>query len=459
MLEELKLYFGENRDVISGSSPGRLDVMGGVADYSGSLLLQMPIRERTTVYLALRPDSQIRVRSLTAMAANLTPEVTVSLDADWQNNLADYQAFREKILGIPGGDWAIYVLGCFYLLAKEKQVSFLGADVLIQSEVPFGKGVSSSAAIEVATLITLNKSYNLELDKLELPILAQKVENLVVGAPCGLMDQLSSFLGEQNKLLPIICQPVQVFPAVSIPEKINFIGLDSGVKHSVSGAAYTKVRVAAFMGYTIIAATLGASPAQIAEARETGIKTELPFGGYLANISPPEFEKKFSALLPERITGKEFKTRFGSTIDMVTQIRDEEIYAVRSCTTHPIYENDRVNKFKNLLQSLENSASTGNQNLLKEAGELMYASHQSYSVCGLGNEHTDELVDMVRAVGPDQGVFGAKITGGGSGGTVCILAFDTLGINTVHNIRERYAKKYQQEITIFMGSSPGGFYS
>ncbi|PIQ20907.1 MAG: GHMP kinase, partial [Cytophagales bacterium CG18_big_fil_WC_8_21_14_2_50_42_9] len=235
--------------------------------------------------------------------------------------------------------------------------------------------------------------------------------------------------------------------------------LDSGVKHAVSGSAYTRVRVAAFMGYTIIAATLGTSPEQIAAARRTGAKENLPFGGYLANISPSEFEEKFAAVLPNNISGKAFKAQFGFTIDPVTEIEDEEIYAVRSCTAHPIYENDRVKEFQSLLQSLTEAALAQTQALLQKAGALMYASHQSYSACGLGNEHTDELVEMVRSTGPEKGVFGAKITGGGSGGTVCILAFDTLGINTVQQIRERYAQKYQQGIVLFNGSSPGGFYS
>ena len=458
MSDELKSFFGENSAVISCSSPGRLDVMGGVADYSGSLLLQMPIRERTTVYLARRQDKQIRVRSLTALAANYPPEVIVSLD-DWQTGLSDYESFRNTIQSLPGGDWAIYVLGCFYLLVQEKEISIEGADVLVQSEVPFGKGVSSSAAIEVATLMALDKAYQIGFDKLELPLLAQKVENLMVGAPCGLMDQLSSYLGEQNNLLPIICQPVAVFPAVPIPEKVNFFGLDSGVKHAVSGSAYARVRVAAFMGYTIIAAALGTSPEQIVAARRTGAKENLPFGGYLANISPSEFEEKFAALLPDNIRGIAFKAQFGFTIDPVTEIEDEEFYAVRSCTAHPVYENDRVKEFQSLLQNLAGSALAQTQALLHKAGALMYASHQSYSACGLGNEHTDELVEMVRSVGREKGVFGAKITGGGSGGTVCILAFDTLGINTVQQIRESYAQKYQQDIVLFNGSSPGGFYS
>ena len=459
MSDELLTFFGEHQEITSCSAPGRLDVMGGIADYSGSLLLQKPIRERTTVYLARRPDNIIRVRSLTALAANYPPEITIEVDTTWANDLPDYQNFRDKILSQAAGDWAIYVLGCFYLLAKEKNVIFSGADVLVQSEVPFGKGVSSSAAIEVATLMVISQVWELKLTKLELPILAQRVENLLVGAPCGLMDQLSSYLGEENKLLPIICQPVQVFPAIPIPEEVYFLGLDSGVKHSVSGKAYTNVRVAAFMGYTIIAMALGINQVQITTARTTGNRDNLPFGGYLANITPAEYESKFAPILPNTLTGREFQAQYGAIIDPVTQVVADEKYAIRACTAHPIYENYRVEAFQGIMQQVANSALADKNNLLKNAGALMYASHQSYSACGLGNAHTDELVNMAQMAGPAAGVYGAKITGGGSGGTVCMLALGAQGLYTVEQIRDAYAQKYQQAIVLFNGSSPGGFYS
>jgi len=98
------------------------------------------------------------------------------------------------------------------LIQKEKGIPFSGADILIHSSVPIGKGVSSSAALEVATLKALGKTFNISFANTELPMLAQRVENLIVGAPCGLMDQLTSYFGEPRKLLPIVCQPDQIKP-------------------------------------------------------------------------------------------------------------------------------------------------------------------------------------------------------------------------------------------------------
>jgi L-arabinokinase len=89
-------------------------------------------------------------------------------------------------------------------------------------------------------------------------------------------------------------------------------------------------------------------------------------------------------------------------------------------------------------------------------GELMYASHESYSACGLGSSGTDRLVDLVREAGPASGLFGAKITGGGSGGTVAVLGLSTAG-EVVAEIASRYAAESGHEAYVFDGSSAGAW--
>jgi L-arabinokinase len=87
-------------------------------------------------------------------------------------------------------------------------------------------------------------------------------------------------------------------------------------------------------------------------------------------------------------------------------------------------------------------------------GKLMYESHASYSACGLGCHATDLLVELVKATGVDQGLYGAKITGGGSGGTVAVLGDRNAGA-AVSNVADRYASLMEYEPYIFSGSSPG----
>ena len=446
----MKDFFSTNGSIISATAPGRMDVMGGIADYSGSLLLQMPIKQTTTVNIQMRDDDVFNFR--TQITKNKTEDFTIHISDVKDRSLEEAGMI---IRSIKGGDWAVYVLGCFLVLQKEKRIELTGANVFIESKVPWGKGVSSSAALEVATMNVLNHLYQLSLGKEELAVLAQMAENLVAGAPCGLMDQLSSHLGQKNKLLPLICQPHQVDKAISIPRGINFSGVDSGVRHAVSGASYSDVRAAAFMSYTIIALNEGATVEELEQARTSGDWGKLPFKGFLANIPVPVFEEKYLSLLPEEILGKDFLSRYKVSIDPVTTIDEQKIYKPLVCGSHPVYENARVSEFKTLLKNFKKQGDK--QASLIQMGNLMMKSHESYSAVGLGNEYTDKIVEMIRDAGPARGVFGARVSGGGNGGTVCILSYDKEGKNTIKEIYHKYKQIKKKKLFFFSGSSHGAY--
>jgi len=443
-------FFSTNGSIISATAPGRMDVMGGIADYSGSLLLQMPIKQTTTVNIQERNDGVFNFR--TQITKSKTEDFTIHISDVKDRSLAEAGVV---IRSIKGGDWAVYVLGCFLVLQKEKGIALTGANVFIESKVPWGKGVSSSAALEVATMNGLNQLYKLSLGKEELAVLAQMAENLVAGAPCGLMDQLSSHLGQKNKLLPLICQPHQVDKPISIPRGINFSGIDSGVRHAVSGASYSDVRAAAFMSYTIIALNKGASVEELEQARTSGDWSKLPFKGFLANIPVSFFEEKYISLLPGEISGKDFLSQYKVSIDTVTNIDETKIYKPSVCGSHPVYENARVNEFKTLLKNFKKQ--DDKQASLIQMGNLMMQSHESYSAVGLGNEYTDKIVEMIRDAGPASGVFGARVSGGGNGGTVCILSYGKKGKSTVKDIYRQYKQIKKQKLFFFSGSSHGAF--
>jgi len=203
---DVKNYFSENQTVYHASSPGRLDVMGGIGDYSGAQVLQMPIHEQAHAWVALRDDARIRAYSDTVSEIGLKNTVEFRIDELLTHaGSIDYEHAQVVMQQKEGSDWAAYAIGCLLVLCKEKDLPIRGVDILVNSNVPIGKGVSSSAAIEVAVMIALAASMNCVLGKVELPLLAQKVENLIVGAPCGIMDQLASYLGSENRLLPILC--------------------------------------------------------------------------------------------------------------------------------------------------------------------------------------------------------------------------------------------------------------
>jgi L-arabinokinase len=261
------------------------------------------------------------------------------------------------------------------------------------------------------------------------------------------MDQMTSVFGEQDRLFAMECQPANIRPSLAVPNEISFWGIDSGIRHSVSGGDYGSVRTGAFMGYRIIASIAGLKVTypdlnQVVQIEDSKWK------GYLCNISPYEFERNYSPLLPEQIIGREFLSNYRGTTDYVTSIDAERSYAVRTPTAHPIYENVRVREYAEaLVGELDEPA-------LGRLGEMMYQSHDSYSACGLGSWGTDLIVNMVKSAGPERGLFGAKITGGGSGGTVAIMGLSTAG-DVINDIVSRYAKETGYRPYVFHGSSSG----
>ncbi|MBL7870169.1 MAG: hypothetical protein JNM78_01055 [Cyclobacteriaceae bacterium] len=431
----LKIY-------VESSAPGRLDVMGGIADYSGSLVLQMPIKQKTHVKLSLREDFVCTITSQISTGETLA--ATVDYRDFLDNNHVDYDFANKKLKSNSNQAWIGYVLGCVLALQKEKGIDFKGGVFNLRSTVPLGKGVSSSASIEVATMKALGDAFGIHFTGTELPILAQRVENLIVGAPCGLMDQLACYLGEVNKLLPIICQPDLVQESISIPDDISFIGIDSGVRHSISGASYTDVRCAAFMGYTIIAHAHGVTPKELVAAKSFNNFSSLPFAGYLCNIPVTDFENSIVNQLPISISGKDFLKEYELSIDQATRINPDKTYFIKQSVSHPVYEHARVTRFKNLLVSLNGTDSSERNNILKEMGALMFQAHESYSLCGLESDRTDEIVSLAKNM---NGIYGAKITGGGNGGAVCLLV-DEVGRISVRKLHQQLCEKYKQELVL-----------
>ncbi len=289
--------------------------------------------------------------------------------------------------------------------------------------------------------------YGVALSGRELALLCQMVENLVVGAPCGVMDQMTSACGEQDRLLALLCQPVELQSPVQLPPELEVWGIDSGIRHAVSGTDYGAVRVGAFMGYRMIAGMAGLAITSAADGRvEIGDER---WHGYLVNIAPSVWETHYRDHVPPTIDGATFLARYGGTTDSVTEVDPGRTYAVRQPAAHPIYEHHRVQLFRALL----GLPSLGEQQQVL-LGELMYQSHASYSACGLGSSGTDRLVELVRAAGPEAGLFGAKITGGGSGGTIAVLARRGAG-EIIQAIAAEYEQGTGHATTILSGSSPG----
>ena len=442
--------------------------MGGIADYSGSLVLQWPIREATRVALQFRPGQSLRVVSRDATGGAREVEVPVALISAARPPYGEIRAwFAENATR----HWAAYVAGVFAVLAGEHDVVFTqGAVVEIESDVPEGKGVSSSAALEAATMTALLAALSHESESnpptLKAPraqaLACQRAENLVVGAPCGVMDQMAVICGKAGHLMALLCQPAELRAPLRLPDGLAVFGIDSGIRHAVTGSDYTAVRIGAFMGYRILADLAGLAVAPGENQGQVAVD-DPHWGGYLANVGSAAFHE-YEAHIPNTLGGSVFLKRYGGTTDRVTTVDPERCYPVWTPTAHPVYEHERVREWASLLQPDQPTGNLTQPDPTRpdlpqptresRLGELMYASHASYSACGLGSDGTDLLVDLARAAGAQAGIYGAKITGGGSGGTVAILARED-AVDRVRQIAAEYAGRTGREPYVFEGTSDG----
>jgi galactokinase len=427
-------------EIIVARVPARLDVMGGIADYSGANVCEGVLGRGMVIALQARTDRTLRIRTLLAYRRSLPVETRIPLDYfETDDGFVTYEHIRKLCSSNPLSSWTAYIGGSIFTLLKEESIRLpFGFNLLLLSGVPMNVGIGSSAATEIATLYCLQNHMHLHISEMRLAQLGQLAENLVVGAPCGIMDQITVTSGRQGKLTHIMCRPGSIIGEVEIPPGTAFVGINSMVKHSVGGVQYGDVRIGAFMGKRIInyiRAKTGASPLK-----------------YLTELTVDSFEKDYRPLIAETMIGSGFLAEYQTHEDPVTQIQPDANYRILGPTAHPIYENHRVLKFIDHLKA----AATGNQDALMAAGECMYASQDSYrDNCLLSVPEVEFLVDGVRSRGPQKGLYGAKITGGGSGGTVAVFGEKDALAREVPTIVREYKRLTGLDAEIFEGTSPG----
>jgi galactokinase len=423
----------DKRNWVKGKASGRIDFMGGVADYSGAWVLQAPIRAQTTVKIRYASANSWSLKSRQEGKFAFSEEAWSQLRGS--RNLA---AARKSLNDVPG--WGRYVLGCIAVLLHHEKwpVDLAGPfDVEIDSKVPLGMGVSSSAAIEIATLRALTQLAHLTWSGTELARFAQQAENEIVGAPCGLMDQLAAAYGERRALLPILCRPDFLGTPIRLPAGIAIVGWPSGVKHDVGASPYSTARCGAFMGRKILEAELNRSITHLSE------------------ISVSEFAHA-APRLPRIMRGRDFLLKFGHHSDSLTALpeitsqldpKSEEAldreYPIRPAARFPIEESYRVQLVREILRGLERRGQSDRRkrNALSLVGELLFQSHEGYGRMGLGSGKTDEMVSAIRRFGPDRGFYGARISGGGSGGTVVVL-LDESSLPKLEELRLEFQTPY-----------------
>ena len=432
------------------------------------------LRSLLTQYVAAHP-------STTAAGSTAAP--------DEASFLSTVRAHLEEER-VPG--WCRYVLGCLTVFCVRKHwlpgcsstaqslssPPSVGLKFVVNSEVNASMGVSSSAAIEVATLraiaslaqhtsllLTSAASDSLTFPGTSLAVLGQLAENRIVGAPCGLMDQLSVAFGRPLSLLPILCRPDVLYDNIPLPDGVVVVGWPSGIKHSVGESPYAMARAGAFMGKRMMESLVGrkvhftaeftpstllAPPIPLPTQHQLASAASSAHSDHSAHSASPYVSRL--SLLPISMLGADFLRQHQSVDDPLSVIKPELYYPVRDAFNFPIQENFRCQVAASLLATLvapnsqsgsasstasaapapssssssssssstAASPSSSRSSLLYSIGELLYQSHRGYSAMGLGCPETDAIICILQSM-HGEGVYGGRISGGGSGGTVVVL--------------------------------------
>jgi galactokinase len=314
-------------------APGRINIIGEHTDYSGGLAMPAAIDRRCLVAVAANGS-----RKLNVVAGAFAAEATADLDA-----LA------------PAGNWIDYVAGvASVLIAAGVPVS--GADLWIESDVPIGAGVSSSAALEVAVVHALLALAGRHADGVQIARWAQRAENDFVGMPCGIMDQFASANGVAGGAMLLDCL-TQTAEPVRLPESANFLLIDSMVRHAHVDGDYRARRADCETAARLLGVAM------------LGELSEADLAGALQRLSPGPAKR----------------------------------------CRHVVTENARVRR----------AAGAIGQGNLRELGNLLNQSHASLrDDMEVSVPEVDRLAAVAQAT---PGVFGARMMGGGFGGSVLAL--------------------------------------
>jgi len=319
------------------SAPGRVNLIGEHTDYNEGFVLPFAINKRTYAAIANRNDQMARI------ASAFTGEVI------------EFDISKIEKGAVDG--WSSYPLGVAWAL-MQAGANGAGFDLFVDSDVPVGAGLSSSAAIECSVALGLNQLWGAELDRSALAKIGQRAENEIVGAPTGIMDQTASLFGVADSAVFLDCRSLETIsiPLNLEPNNLEIVVMNTTVAHRLIDGGYAARRAACELG----AKTMG-----VTSLRDLEI----------------------------------------SDLDRASELLDEVTFRR---VKHVVTENQRVLETVKLL----NTAGP------KEIGQLLLASHDSMRD---DFEISIEELDTSVEVAMDVGAIGARMTGGGFGGAAIAL--------------------------------------
>ncbi len=343
-------------------APGRIEFIGNHTDYNGGLVMGAAVAEGVTVAAAKRSDRQLQ------LICEQGQLVELSLDA---------------LAPQPGdASWTNYPLGVTKVLLESGMQMDCGYNLAVVSDLPIGAGMSSSAAIELATAYALAALFGFAADKAEFARIGRRAENEFVGMPCGILDQGVSTFGQADHLVAIDCAS-ETFRTIPMPQGTHFWIFNSNKKHALVDSAYAN---------------------RFRECHQALAQLQqlYPEAASLSDITPQQLEAAQGEL-------------------------DGLLYRRAS---HIVGENARVRAVQAALQVGD----------LAAVGAALNASHESSRV-NFENS-IPELDFLVQELAKDPMVYGARLTGGGFGGAVMAFTSAEFGLNHAQVVSNAYCQQF-----------------
>ncbi|HEY1020380.1 MAG TPA: galactokinase [Sediminibacterium sp.] len=357
-------------------SPGRVNIIGEHTDYNGGFVLPAAIDKAAYIAVSLRDDTQI---NLTALDLNETYVTTVS----------DIKPAVEV-------NWPNYILGAAAQFIK-RGIPLPGFNAVLTSDVPMGAGLSSSAAVECATVFALNELLHTDIERIEMVNMAQKAEHEYAGVLCGIMDQFASMMGKEDQVIQLDCRSLNYEYVPFQLEGIKIVLLNTNVKHSLASSAYNTRRMECMQAVS-------------------WIREQYP---------------------------------------QVTSLRDADLAMLATCVlpkSELIYKRSRfiVDEINRLLTACT-CLQEGNMDAL---GKNMFATHDGLSKqYEVSCKELDFLVDFVRQR-PE--VIGARMMGGGFGGCTINLVKASAIDSLLTDIQPAYESAMGLKLDYYIASIKNG---
>lgn len=376
-VEDLKKSFHElyNATPLVVKSPGRINIIGEHTDYNNGFVMPAAIDKAIYIGVSKREDDEVHLFA------------------------KDYgQSHQVKLseLAVSEKGWPNYILGVADQILK-RGYHIGGFNLYIDGDVPLGAGLSSSAAVECATVYALDQLFSLSISKLDTALIAQKAEHVFAGVSCGIMDQFASVFGKKDHAILLDCRSLEY---QYVPLKLDgykLLLLNTNVKHSLANSAYNERRAQCEQG--------------VAWIKE----------------QHPEVNSLRDADL--------------QMLDQCVRDKDSDVY--EKCK-FVVSENIR------LIQAAE-YLKDGN---LAALGQLMFETHD-----GLSNKYKvsckelDFLVDKVKQTDT---VLGARMMGGGFGGCTINIVKNEAVDDLIASIAASYSKEFDLNLDAYIVTTASG---